>query len=205
MVDGSLVFQIDVFCCLSCSEDRSCLSCVRLCIFCDVFCVLCRMLIHHLVTCYVYVFPDESAPWKTCSTSTPAQLAQLILLLLSGGKYAPLHFFWVAFFRVHAAFLVVSRVCCFLFPSSQPQSDMQAFKAANPFDPCLVDFVRWYSPKDFSAARLADFDREHGLNTGCTVGPHEARELHCAPHPRGLGSCSEKSYVLSFSRVFLCC
>eukprot|EP00668_Euglena_longa_P005174 GGOE01006087.1.p1 GENE.GGOE01006087.1~~GGOE01006087.1.p1 ORF type:complete len:869 (-),score=208.30 GGOE01006087.1:213-2819(-) len=59
------------------------------------------------------------------------------------------------------------------------QSDMQAFKAANPFDPCLADFVRWYSPKDFSAAKLAEFDSQHGLGTGHPAGPHAARELHC--------------------------
>lgn len=43
-------------------------------------------------------------------------------------------------------------------PASVSQSDMQAFKAANPFDPCLPDFVRWYSAKDFRPDQLAEYD-----------------------------------------------
>eukprot|EP01012_Entosiphon_sulcatum_P066820 TRINITY_DN9622_c0_g1_i1.p1 TRINITY_DN9622_c0_g1~~TRINITY_DN9622_c0_g1_i1.p1 ORF type:complete len:496 (-),score=79.78 TRINITY_DN9622_c0_g1_i1:892-2379(-) len=40
--------------------------------------------------------------------------------------------------------------------SSPLLSDMQAFKAANPFDPCLADFVRWHSPKDFFTVALSE-------------------------------------------------
>ena len=54
---------------------------------------------------------------------------------------------------------------------------MRAFKAANPFDPCLVDFVRWYSPKDFNPNALAQYDQEHPPST--PPGPDPSREAAC--------------------------
>jgi len=59
------------------------------------------------------------------------------------------------------------------------KSDMEAFKAANPFDPCLADFLRWHSPKDFSAERLAEYDRLHPYSNAETPGPDPERETHC--------------------------